>query len=409
MFTHMSFPKLEMPEFDFRPSWHQLIVVGNGFDLECGLKSGFGSFLDARKEAFKLADDDLDAGEAHFRKTLWDLVLGSLEGSNWCDVEGAIRRWLVGSDVDELENAGALMDEVLESLIRLNSACGIEPLPEIAPVYYFLDRTQGEAAIWSRKKLLERTMADLHALERDFAAYLHEEIGIRREYSGNASRLMANLLRDSRVSEKDFKVESSVLSFNYTTPFASVDSYGLHVPVVNIHGALRDGDAGGENIVFGIDGTGLLGDSDIMPFTKTYRIMSLGTGDGGELVHIPPANGNQDFGTSLIKFYGHSLARADYSYFQAIFDAVRLYEGDVRLIFYYRRHSRGEISPEAEVEELAGIRTATMKQVIALLNAYGDTLDNKDHGRNLIHKLLIEGRLTVMELPDYEADSDVAV
>ena len=72
-----------MPEFDFRPSWHQLIVVGNGFDLECGLKSGFGSFFDARKAAFGLADDDLDAGEAHFRKTLWDLVLGSLEGSNW--------------------------------------------------------------------------------------------------------------------------------------------------------------------------------------------------------------------------------------------------------------------------------------------------------------------------------------
>ena len=41
-----------------------------------------------------------------------------------------------------------------------------------------------------------------------------------------------------------------------------------------------------------------------------------------------------------------------------------------------------------------------MSQVIKLLDAYGRTLDNKDHGNNLIHKLLIEGRLAVKELPD---------
>ena len=36
-----------------------------------------------------------------------------------------------------------------------------------------------------------------------------------------------------------------------------------------------------------------------------------------------------------------------------------------------------------------------MEKVIRLLAAYGLTLDNKDHGKNLIHKLLIEGRLSV--------------
>ena len=41
-----------------------------------------------------------------------------------------------------------------------------------------------------------------------------------------------------------------------------------------------------------------------------------------------------------------------------------------------------------------------MSKAIALLTAYGATLDNKDHGTNLIHKLLIEGRLVVALLPD---------
>lgn len=41
-----------------------------------------------------------------------------------------------------------------------------------------------------------------------------------------------------------------------------------------------------------------------------------------------------------------------------------------------------------------------MGRAIKLLVAYGKTLDNKDHGKNLIHKLLIEGRLSVTLLPD---------
>lgn len=32
-------------------------------------------------------------------------------------------------------------------------------------------------------------------------------------------------------------------------------------------------------------------------------------------------------------------------------------------------------------------------KVVKLLSAYGSTLANEDHGRNLIHKLLLEGCL----------------
>ena len=35
----------------------------------------------------------------------------------------------------------------------------------------------------------------------------------------------------------------------------------------------------------------------------------------------------------VIKFYGHSLARADYSYFQYIFDMYDLYNSNIKLIF----------------------------------------------------------------------------
>ena len=40
-----------------------------------------------------------------------------------------------------------------------------------------------------------------------------------------------------------------------------------------------------------------------------------------------------------------------------------------------------------------------------LLAEYGRTLDNEDHGKNLMHKLMIEGRLEVRLLRDEEQNA----
>lgn len=41
-------PQFEEYTSDFRSYWHQLVVIGNGFDLECGLPSRFKDFFDSR-------------------------------------------------------------------------------------------------------------------------------------------------------------------------------------------------------------------------------------------------------------------------------------------------------------------------------------------------------------------------
>lgn len=87
----------------------------------------------------------------------------------------------------------------------------------------------------------------------------------------------------------------------------------------------------------------------------------------------------------MIKFYGHSLASADYSYFQSIFDMVSLYSSRVRLLFFY-----GDYSVTA--------RTETYQRVLNLLSAYGETMDNEDHDKSLIHKLILKGRLSIVRL-----------
>ena len=39
------------------------------------------------------------------------------------------------------------------------------------------------------------------------------------------------------------------------------------------------------------------------------------------------------------------------------------------------------------------------EKVNRLIATYGATLDDEDHGRNLLHKLLLEGRLTIKQAP----------
>ncbi len=76
------------------PSWHQLVVIGNGFDLECKLKSSFASFISARKRAFE-QEENGESNPLGFKRNLWDVILESMDGDHWADVEGAIAHWVV--------------------------------------------------------------------------------------------------------------------------------------------------------------------------------------------------------------------------------------------------------------------------------------------------------------------------
>lgn len=151
---------------------------------------------------------------------------------------------------------------------------------------------------------------------------------------------------------------------------------------MNIHGRLDS------EIIFGVDGKECMDDLDALPFTKTYRVASTGVKMSNPLYDtVAGAGGTTN--TSVIKFFGHSLGEADYSYFQALFDGVNLYGGITRLVFYYRPWA-GKDEEEFHAE--------TVRAVAKILTTYGRTLDNKDHGKNLMHKLLLEDRLEVKRL-----------
>lgn len=148
----------------------------------------------------------------------------------------------------------------------------------------------------------------------------------------------------------------------------------------NVHGVLPKEGETETNIIFGVDGF-LHRDSErLRRFTKTYRKMML---PEQELPGYMIGRGLFDSlarGESVdcIKIYDHSLGRADYSYFQVLFDRIDLYGSNTVLYFL------GAKGYEPDKES-----------VNALIETYSETIESKAHGANLLHKLLLEDCLKI--------------
>ena len=385
----------------FKQSWHQLIVIGNGFDLECGLASQFEDFFAPRWKAVDQTNPEkpvqsTTAAMAETGLTVWDLILQGTDGGNWFDIEEAIKQWIVPGPMYAPSLNGTVMrsrvDEILDCvhssnagspLFRYRAPSGLEVVYVVAQCVIEKATVDDPTQI-TRQDVYDFLLSELRRLEQQFDAYLTEEVEDNEEYRSKASALTKVLLRDEMpIDDLRRDYAHTILSFNYTRP-CELSWKGVPVELVNVHGKL------GSEIVFGIDykdGSGIL---ETLPFTKTYRLMGMGSPDLSAVVHGKGYSLGSE-ATAIIKFYGHSLSDPDYSYFQAIFDAVGLYEGNTKLVFYYRPWARRDGSTCT----LKEAKEATMGKVMKLLGSYGETMTNLSHGRNLIHKLLIEGRLSV--------------
>lgn len=398
----------------------QLLVLGNGFDLQCGLKSAFADFMETRRTLIAEANGEWDPNRIPSLEgpegpngklpdgnrfayllwnkglTAWDFVLGEDEQERtWYDIEECIRTWV---DYGTARGGSPCDEHMRRILFMQRGAYPTIPRPttsEIAVHHFAQDLYQLGLTGWGPDSILSVLMDELHRFEREFAEYLKEQQGECTEYSNKAVGLLSNLVTDEAQPDTpaylltEFPGPVSVLNFNYTYPSAL---FGDIAPsMLSVHGLAIDG-----NIIFGMDGKNLDPSqpyyASTVKFSKTYRLMDLSSRPHQPLVR-PYVPGSPDSATQIIKFYGHSLGDADYSYFQAIFDEVNLYESNTRLIFYYNKNRPNTtLQEKAAQEEMFG-------KVNRLITAYGTTLDNEDHGRNLLHKLLLEGRLTIKQAP----------
>jgi len=211
--------------------------------------------------------------------------------------------------------------------------------------------------------------SELLILEKSFSKYLNSEIIIHHNYHKNYANLFDSIKGTTRYEYVQ------VIDFNYTNPFLrNVSKSDLSIS--HVHGSLEKGD-----IIFGIDSQNIKPSSPDYKFTKTYRQLIGNYASRPDNPSLPNKNTLE-----CIVFYGHSLSKADYAYFQSMFDHYNIYDSDVKLIFFYSIY---------DLEKSLEIKSEMVERVIKLLEAYSATITNQDHGKNLIHKLLLENRISI--------------
>lgn len=391
--------------------FNQLVILGNGFDLACGLKSTY-------KHFFVYIFDKEELGSNYWYHIFRNFHDNQTILNGWTDIEKQILIEL--KNIEKLYSIGILkeneyivQEQLNEFLYSSNSNSSLSLTTSvIKSLYSYYHRLP------SKKSFQEQLINKLLLLEDDFCKYLIEQINIEDEqinvfFSETKNEDLNNyyiksliigyyiltselpdfstqhlqtILRDitkydsfdlffkevDTINNLFFEddIMNSILSFNYTEPLKKLN-------LRNIHGALSEG-----NILFGIDYDKLKDNFTEPPieFSKSYRILESGR----------DTRMNISSDIDIIKFYGHGLGEADYSYFQAIFDSVDLYHSNTKIIFYWSQY---------EGADKKTIRIEQVKNITNLIEEYGTTFTNQDHGRNLLTKLQLENRLQIIEIP----------
>lgn len=485
-----------------------LLILGNGFDLSCGLKSRYQDFYEAGIEgkisrSCSISNIDFEGDfeisfgtyEGH-KFGFWERWLyenkENLKNPHWHDIENLIKETMLdingfnGKIVDDLQNifyrafnyCAENCDEIPSpsSNSFLNYAQNLLKHNPDKFIYnyiviYLLIVCEFEYANNSNiPKLLikfnHHLFSQLNNLERLFNKYLKYKVENSINYETNVFELYCKLTNSDikefykdkkinnifenieteynkivsevyRIEENSDKINSikivdvlsriqdlrdgkiianrsnilsskypasletirgifnvSILNFNYT--FQSWQNkeckFGLCLNSKNVHGSLC---LNGSDIIFGIDDSvistnysdkkDLSSHDEIRIFSKTFRTLNnFGT---NSTKILPPKDTNVK-----IIFFGHSLNKADYSYFQSIFDYYDIYNNsNISLVFYYnswRNGVRDEVSYKFEETD----------KVYKFIHDYGKTFNNKNQGENLIHKLQVENRIQILDV-----------
>ena len=370
----------------------ELYILGNGFDLYLGLKTRYSDYFknrkiseeffekiksifknsigsynyDARTKVYTVFDYDETLLNMQIvqlykdiEKNLFYLYLMFLKKCdlNWNEVESNILPFI--RDTSEIFK---LKMETILGNIEKNE------------MYKYL--LIAKVIIKDRKNLnfLDFIMEQLNLFEKDFGNYIGS-----LELKGESKNRLINIFRTT--------CRKKIINFNYSIflqdlidrykdiAFSEIEIARRIKPIesiVNIHGDFK-------NPIFGIDS--LNSEEQFQNFTKTSRILNNDTVGNFELPKP------EKLGT--INFFGHSLSEADYSYFQSLFDYYDIYSSNIKLNFMYSEYDKND---------LTRAKRETHNNVVKLMKNYGEKLENKDKGKNLLHKLLIENRIKLINV-----------
>lgn len=422
----------------------KLVILGNGFDLASGLPTRYNDFFQYNNEKYKVNLEKIDeflnltrSSELDFdymtyeeiytniekdinkylihdskfidmmaektKLSIWSLYFWymneTLEIDNWSDVETQIAE-IIGAKYNltsidrniSINETDIIMENYIRNLVEdsakeshLYSSNIYSRFEKGDRFRYICDniiskRYLGKYDI-NYTGILKKELENFEEDFKEYIGYITEKIIKKNKL---AYRINLLLVGDEKSAEKKTDDRIFLLNFNYTE-FSRKDetdryhivlSYSgrnIDVTQVNVHGTHHS------KILFGIDQSDRI-KKEFYQFTKTYR--KIEASESIPNIQLPSPNDIDE-----IIIYGHSLSKADYSYFHSIFDYYNIYGSNIKLKFKYSTHDEPYICKSNHVQKM-----------MELIKIYGDKMTDTARGDNLVHKLLLENRLSIDEV-----------
>lgn len=316
------------------------LVLGNGFDLFCGVKTKYSDFFESSKgyhETIKQWCKEFTEGKIKYflnpsitnhndfqplikldnNITIWDLFFHLIspsdenENINWCDIEKSML-FSLRKDFEKQFRYPIIWENVF-NLCKADHRSVYDYSHEEKLCRAFMKIKGIGFNLAEKRKFYEYLLSELKKFENRFGSYILEQTQ-KSGYKENVKLTLGKLVNKNTSYTVD--------TFNYS----------LMKDGRNINGSIK-------NPIFGIDSSAIMPSDPIYIFTKIYRRLEL---DSAKHTYDIQTISNN------IIIFGHSLNEQDYNYFFPLFNRIKMNTEEFtgRIIFAYYifdNHKKGEI------------------------------------------------------------------
>lgn len=363
------------------------LVLGNGFDLFCGLETKYIHFFNSEKEKYnciqkwansfnpsdylryKFSKADVHFNIPKMNFNIWDIyfALGiGEEDKNWCDIETEMRKTFESEDENIVHWAKVL---VLLTCKGMHNITGTE-LEKYMASYILLKN----ANYSSEQAFYTFLLDELKEFENNFGTYVNKQYcEHKQEYIANSHKFF------NAFSKKELKAITSKETFNYTGGNEKILEK-MNKMLCGFHHI--NGDY--TSPIFGVDSSTIKVGKPYFIFTKVSRRLISAASDGKNL----KSSFSKYFSKLLV--FGHSLNSNDYNYFFPIFDYLGLtnISENTSVIFAYYVYNE---------EKRESIILDNISKVTELIDSY-EEYAGKNKDNRLIDSLTAQGRIKLIEI-----------
>lgn len=382
---------------------HVKLVIGNGFDLHCHLKTSYADYFCHNEEKNKELDRWIQKFFPHsgsylsfsccnhkdfwvdllsFDKfNVWDIFfyLSSKKDGvdskewRWCDVESKIEESLNSPKTDLSWPAVYKLLDGHKSIIHDN--CDLYVLAGL--VY----KKHRESFFESEKEFYSFLLDQLKRFEIDFGHY------ISSLHNVETAKAFAVTIKNKLFIDNASQTIGELCNINN---LVSIDSFNFDfVDLEHVRSIFHNINGTTSAPIFGVDSDAFESSDPRFIFTKTNRRMEFD-------MLMKQADQKAEFENVIV--YGHSLNKADYSYFFSLFDKIDVgnLSKNSKVVFAYSIYDH-----EKQYEIEARLREAIAK----LFEDYSKYKGNKVSPNRLLDALTTQGKILMYEIPNINIDS----